>query len=268
MTGERGSDHPLELRDVVAVRGGDRVLDGGSFAVARHRINVLIGPSGVGKTLCVRMLVGLERPDSGLVLMGGRDCELMTDAELRKERRGMSVMLQGATLFAGGVFMNDSVYENVAFPLRARESLGRRELDRRVKGWLGDLGLSERAPALPGELSAGMQRRVALARALVSGSETVILDGLETGIDVPMRRTIADAIRARQRESGATYLIVSHDADLVRRLADVLIVLRRGRVEQIGAVEAVLADPGSFAARFLVGDTESGLGMASERPGA
>ena len=257
----------LAAVDLVAAYDGRRVLHGITLPVARGQVTVLMGPSGAGKTTCVRHLVGLSTPSSGRALINGRDIRCLTDDQLRAEQRRMSVMLQGSALFGGGLGWSLSVFENVAYPLRVRGRVGEDEVTRRVGERLAQVGLEERADLPLSDLSAGMVQRVSLARALVSNSEIVVLDSPETGVDGVRMNAVIDVIGAAHRDTGATFLVATHDVGLARAIGDTLAVIRAGRIVALGPVDVVLRDEWGFAGRFVRGDPESGLGMTDVMEG-
>lgn len=263
-----GVDHALAAVDLVARYDGRRVLHGVTLPVARGQVTVLMGPSGAGKTTCVRHLVGLSTPAEGRALIDGRDIQELTDDELREQQRRMSVMLQGTTLFGGGLGWSLTVFENVAYPLRARTRLAEAELALRVRRRLAQVGLEERADLPLSDLSAGMVQRVSLARALVSNSEIVVLDSPETGVDGVRINAVIDGIRSAHLETGATFLVATHHEQLARAIGDTLAIIRAGRIVAYGRVDDVLRDESGFAARFVRGDPASGLGMTDVLEGA
>lgn len=258
---------PLAAVDLVGGYEGRRVLHGVTLPVEQGRITVLMGPSGAGKTTCVRHLVGLSLPWEGRVLVHDRDIRELTDDALRSEQRRMSVMLQGSTLFGGGLAWSLSVFENVAYPLRLRTTLGEDAIAERVRGRLAQVGMADHADAPLSSLSAGMVQRVSLARALVSESEIVVLDSPETGVDGVCLHAVIEAIRAAHRDTRATFLIATHHLELTRALADVLAVIRAGRIEAIGPPDLVVGDDEGFAAHFVRGHPGDGLTMADAAEG-
>lgn len=251
---------PLELVDVVSILKGRVVLDGVNLALTPGRLTVLIGPSGAGKTVCVKHLVGLMTPARGQALSEGRDLAFIDYRARREMRHELSLMQQGSTLFTCGLFGNLDVYENVAYPLRRRESWDEDELDDRVWTLLDRVGLAGHAYARPHMLSGGMARRIALARALVSRSPVTIIDDLDSGVDGVRLTALADLVHEHQRETGCAMLVTTHDEGLARDLGDELAVLHRGRIDQLGPPAEILDQPG-FAAQFMSGDTACQLTM-------
>ena len=257
----------LAAVDLVGGYDGRRVLDGLTLFVRQGRITVVMGPSGAGKTTCVRHLVGLALPWSGRVLLDGRDTRQMTDEQLRGEQQKLSVMLQGSALFGAGLAWSLSVFDNVAYPLRSRSSLREPDVAERVRRSLRQVGLVQQEQTPLGSLSAGMVQRVSLARALVSGSPTVVLDSPDTGVDSVRMHAVADAVKAAHAETGATFLIATHHAGLARAVGQDLAVLRAGRIIDHGPVDEVLRDADRFPAQFLRGDPASGLAMTDDLEG-
>jgi iron(III) transport system ATP-binding protein len=228
-----------------------RAVDGASLRVEHGRLVALLGPSGSGKTTLLRMIAGFERPDAGTVTVGGRTVAGPRDwVEPEKRRIGM-VFQQGA------LFPHLTVARNVGFGA-AR--------DERVGETLELVGLGGRARAYPHELSGGERQRVALARALAADPEVILLDEPFAALDAGLRESLREAVAGILRRAGASALLVTHDQAEALSLADAVVVLRDGRVEQTGSPEEVYERPGSrWVAEFLgeadvlPGTAEAGL---------
>lgn len=222
----------IELVGVRTAFDGRWVLRGVDFAVPRGAITVLLGPSGVGKTTCVRHILGLEPPDEGTVLFDGREPDW---GEL-----SLGVALQGAGVYGSALWGSMTVAENLAFQLRSLRDLPDEAVERRVGEALAEVGLDGHGDQLPDSLSGGMLKRAALARALISQPEIAVLDSVDIGIDHARLSELARLIADLQSASGATYLITTHNMALANRLADHAIVLWEGRVLQSGPAADVL----------------------------
>lgn len=224
----------------VAVGGGEG--DGVSVTAGDGEFLVLLGPSGCGKTTLLRMLAGLERPDEGSIWIGRRDVTRLPSAERR-----CGVVFQSYALFP-----NLSALGNVAFGVP--RSVGRAERSRRAAAMLDQVGLREHADKYPSQLSGGQQQRVALARALAQDPALLLLDEPLSALDAEVRQTLRGLIREVQRRLGVTTVMVTHDQDEAMELADRVVVMNRGRVEQVGSPREVYDRPGSvFVASFLGG---------------
>lgn len=261
------ADGPLAAVDLGASYAGRQVLHGVTLSATHGQITVLVGPSGAGKSTCIRHMVGLAMPSEGRTFINGRDTFTLSDDELRDEQQNMSVMLQGSTLYGGGLSWSLSVFENVALPLRVRTRLSDAAVRVRVVQKLEYFGLEDRADVPLSDLSAGMVQRVSLARALVSDSAIVVLDSPETGVDGVRMNAVIDGIRAAHRDTGATFLIATHHVDLARALADKLAVIRAGRIVADGPLDEVMRDPSGFASRFARGEPVEGLAMTDQLEG-
>jgi phospholipid/cholesterol/gamma-HCH transport system ATP-binding protein len=225
------AEHPaIELEGVVAKFGSARVLDDVDLSVKAGAITVLMGPSGAGKTVTIKHILGLMKPNKGKVLVEGRNLATLDDEELNALRRGMGVVLQGTLPFTCGLFYSLNVFENVAFPLRQRTRLTEDQLRALTLNTLGLVGLRDRADAMPEHLSAGMTKRVALARALALEPRIMIVDDFDSGLDGVRLALLVDLLTDTQRETGCTLLVTTHDMDAARRLADHAAVIHEGRI--------------------------------------
>jgi phospholipid/cholesterol/gamma-HCH transport system ATP-binding protein len=220
----------IELEGVVAKFGSARVLDDVSLSVKSGAVTVLMGASGAGKTVTIKHILGLMKPSKGKVLVEGRNLATLDDEELNALRRGMGVVLQGALPFTCGLFYSLSVFENVAFPLRQRTRLTEEQIRAVTLNNLGLVGLRDRADAMPEHLSAGMTKRVALARALALEPRIMIVDDFDSGLDGVRLALLVDLLTETQRETGCTLLVTTHDMDAARRLADHAAVIHEGRI--------------------------------------
>jgi len=257
------SDAPIELSNVVKKFGSERVLDGVDLAVPRGAITVLIGPSGAGKTVTIKHLLGLMRPSSGVVRIEGKNLAAISEDELNELRRNMSVVLQGALPFTCGLFYSLNVFENVAFPLRDRRRWPADEIERVVMVHLDMVGLRERAKAMPEQLSAGECKRTALARALALEAGIVIIDDFDSGLDGVRLGLLCDLIADLQRDSQSTVLVTTHDMTAARRLADYAAVIHEGRIVASGDSDTVFGSSEPFLRQFIAGDVSGPLQLRS-----
>jgi phospholipid/cholesterol/gamma-HCH transport system ATP-binding protein len=251
------SADPIELRNVVKTLGSERILDGIDLKVPAGGITVLLGPSGAGKTVTIKHVVGLVDPTSGSVRIEGKDLARITEEELNEIRRGMSVVLQGTLPFTCGLFYSLNVHENVAFALRARTRWPEERIHEVTMDHLEMVGLRDRADDMPDVLSAGMSKRVALARALALEARIVIIDDFDSGIDRVRLALLCELIHDVQRRSGATFLVTTHDMSAARKLADYAALIHEGRIVASGDADEVFDSDQPLVHQFVTGD-ESG----------
>jgi phospholipid/cholesterol/gamma-HCH transport system ATP-binding protein len=256
---DRQPEAPIELVELVKELGSERVLDGVDLAVPHGAITVLLGPSGAGKTVTIKHVVGLLQPSAGVVRVEGRDLAAISEAELYEVRRGMSVMLQGSLPFSCGLFDSLSVYENVAYGLRERTRWSPERIDRVTMDHLQMVGLGEYAQSMPAEVSAGMRKRTALARALALEARIVIIDDFDSGIDSVRLALLCELIRDVQRRAGATFLVTTHDMTAARELADYAAVMRDGRIVASGDADAVFGSGDPFVHQLIAGERSGPL---------
>jgi phospholipid/cholesterol/gamma-HCH transport system ATP-binding protein len=243
----------IELAEVVKDFGRERVLHGVELAVPTGAITVLMGPSGAGKTVTVSHVVGLVRPTAGTVRVEGNDLAAISEDELNQIRRGMGVVLQGTLPFTCGLFWSLSVYENVAFPLRDRTRWSPERIHRVTMEHLEMVGLGDRAPDMPDQLSAGMCKRTALARALALEPRILIVDDFDSGIDGVRLALLCELIRDLQRRNQATVLLTTHDMTAARKLADYAAVIHQGRIVASGHAEAVFGSTDHLVHQLVTG---------------
>jgi ABC-type Fe3+/spermidine/putrescine transport system ATPase subunit len=238
----RGAGLPLRVAGIRKSYGTGLALDGITLDLAPGAFNTLLGPSGCGKTTLLRIVAGFVEPDEGRVYIGGED---RTDAPAWKRRIGF--VFQSYALWP-----HMSVFDNVAYGLRLRR-LSRDEVADRVGKALGAMDLAGAGARHPGQLSGGQQQRVALARALVLEPEVLLLDEPLSSLDARLRVEMRRQIRAVQRAAGITTLYVTHDQEEALELSDYVVVMSRGRVEQVGAPQEVYRRPQSAAVATFLG---------------
>jgi phospholipid/cholesterol/gamma-HCH transport system ATP-binding protein len=248
--------HPaaaVELRQVVKNLGSEPVLRGVDLVVPAGATTVLLGPSGAGKTVTVKHIVGLVRPSSGFVWVEGRNLATLSNDELNEVRRGISVVLQGTLPFSCGLFFSLNVYENVAFALRERNRWPEERVHQVTMEHLEMVGLGDRADAMPDQLSSGMCKRTAIARALALEARIVIIDDFDSGIDGVRLALLCELLRDVQQGTGATFLVTTHDMAAARTLADYAAVIHDGRIVASGAADAVFGSTEPLARQLVTG---------------
>jgi phospholipid/cholesterol/gamma-HCH transport system ATP-binding protein len=226
------------------------VLKGLSLALAEGETLVVMGGSGSGKTVMLRCLAGLLRPDSGQVLAFGRRIDRLTEEELLPIRRRMGYVFQGAALFD-----SLTVLDNVAFPLREHTSLGAAAIRERVLRVLARVGLgAEVLGLLPAELSGGMRKRVGIARALAVEPDVLLFDEPTAGLDPTNAKMVAELIAEVGSDVCDTALVVTHDLELTRTVADRVAVLIDGRFAAVGPLAELEATSDDAVQAFLAGE--------------
>jgi phospholipid/cholesterol/gamma-HCH transport system ATP-binding protein len=261
------SSSAIELVDVVKRFGAERVLKGVDLAVPQGAITVLLGPSGAGKTVTISHVFGLIQPTSGVVRVEGKDLAELSEDELYALRRRMSAVLQGTLPFTCGLFYSLNVYENVAFALRARNGRWSEDQVHRVTmDHLGMVGLRDRAGDMPDALSAGMSKRVALARALALDARIVVIDDFDSGIDGVRLALLCELIRDMQRRTEATYLVTTHDMAAARELADHVAVIHDGRIAATGTADSVFDSTDPLVHQLVSGEVSGRSSSARGSP--
>lgn len=233
-----GRDEHVVVRDLVKRFGETVVLDRVSMTIHRGQTAVIIGGSGAGKTTLLRILIGLEKPTSGSVFIDGEDIAPLSGFAMNRVRKKFGMVFQYSALLD-----SLTVMENVAFPLVEHTKLKKRMIEDKVLTTLETLGLQRSdAKKSPAELSGGMRKRVALARALMLEPEILIYDEPTSGLDPLTSRMVDDLIEETRERYGITSVVISHDMASTFRIAHQAFLLIRGKVAAAGAPEA-LADP-------------------------
>jgi phospholipid/cholesterol/gamma-HCH transport system ATP-binding protein len=246
----------LETRGLRKSFGTFHVLAGVDLAVPEGVISTLLGPSGTGKSVLLKHVVGLLAPDGGDIFVRGRSMSAMTASAVTALRREVGVMFQD-----GALFSSMTVFDNVAFPLRQHTDLREPDVRELVDEQLLSVGLQDAANRLPAQLSGGMRKRAGLARAMVLEPSLMLCDEPDSGLD-PVRTTLlGELLMARHDEVGGTMLVVTHDIELARLVSDHVSVIWQGEILTSGPAERVFASDHPFVHQFLAGHPVGPLAM-------
>jgi len=234
------------FRDVSISFAGRAVLEDVSFSVNRGETLCILGRSGVGKSVALRMLMGFLQPDSGSIWVEGKEIVGLGEEGMRAIRRRVTMVFQN-----GALFDSLSVRENVAFPLRERGGLEEEQVRQVVDRLIGLVGAEDVADALPASLSTGRRRAVAIARALAAQPEVVLYDEPTTMVDPIIARRLGDLIQRLKRQLGFTSIVVTHDMRFAARLADRILFLDQGRARFFGPLGDFVALKDPHIQQFL-----------------
>ncbi len=246
----------IRCLDVHKRLGGVSVLNGLNVAIPDETITVVLGPSGTGKSVLIKHLIGLMFPDSGNIIVKGQSVPTLTMPELLALRRRIGVLFQDGALFG-----SMSVFDNVAFPLRQHTDMAEAQISKLVKERLSDVGLAEAIDYLPSQLSGGMRKRAGFARALVMEPEIVIFDEPDSGLDPVRTALLCELIQEMHGIHGGTYIVVTHDIASARRIGEYIALLWRGRIVEAGDAERMFSSENPFVRQFLSGSAEGPLRM-------
>jgi phospholipid/cholesterol/gamma-HCH transport system ATP-binding protein len=253
---EHGGTDAIEVIDLVKQFGRTRILNGLNLGLPDDQISMVLGPSGTGKSVLIKHLVGLLYPDSGDVLVHGESIPNMTDDELFEVRKKFGLLFQDGALFGS---MN--VYDNVAFPLRQHTDKGEDEIAEICNRRLKEVGLAEAFDKAPNELSGGMRKRAGFARALVLDPAIVMFDEPDSGLDPVRTALLCELIREVHEENGGCYMVISHDLGTARRIADFIAVLWKGKIVESGPKEELFNSDNEFVSQFLNAEVTGPLAM-------
>jgi phospholipid/cholesterol/gamma-HCH transport system ATP-binding protein len=244
------SGHYLEFKNVSKAFGDHDVLKDVSFFVEQGETAVIMGRSGVGKSVSLKLLLGFLQPDAGQIVVAGEDVTRYTEEQFAKIRRRVTMVFQ-----SGALFDSLTVGENVAFPLVGRsDSQPQDEIDRRVKELLEMLEVGEFADRLPGDLPTGTKRTIAIARALAEDPEAILYDEPTTMVDPLMAAHVSDLILKLKKSLQKTSIVVTHDTHLAKKLADRVIFLNECRVAFFGTWKEFEGSKDPFLHNFLQQD--------------
>jgi phospholipid/cholesterol/gamma-HCH transport system ATP-binding protein len=246
----------IECHDVHKAFGPAKILDGLEVSFPDGMISVLLGPSGTGKSVLVRHLMGLMFPDRGDVLVQGASVPKMKLSELLAMRTNFGVCFQDGALLG-----SMTVFDNVAFPLRQHTDLTEPEIREVVEHRLMQVGLRDAGDRRPSELSGGMRKRAGFARALVLEPEIMLFDEPDSGLDPIRTALLCELIQEVHAEQGGAYVVITHNIAAARRVGEYLAVLWKGRTVQAGEASDMFASEDPFVRQFLAGEAAGPLGM-------
>lgn len=244
-------NEPLIVFDHVSISfNGRPVLEDVSFNVCRGQTLCILGRSGVGKSVSLRMLMGFLKPDEGTIRVEGQEITNFSEEEMRAVRKRVTMVFQN-----GALFDSLSVRENIAFPLREHGGLDEDQVQQLVDRLIGLVGAEDAADLFPASLSTGRKRAVAMARALAAQPEVVLYDEPTTMVDPIIARRLGDLIQRLKQQLGFTSIVVTHDMRFAERLADTVLFLHEGRAQFFGPLKAFVTSSDPYIQQFLTLDT-------------
>ncbi|MFJ8816611.1 ABC transporter ATP-binding protein [Amycolatopsis thermoflava] len=250
------AEHSVRIKDVRKAFGSFQVLTGLNLDFVDNAITTILGPSGTGKSVLLKHIVGLLEPDHGEVSVFGQNIWKISERERQELRKRFGVLFQDGALFGS---MN--IYDNVAFPLRKHTDMRESEIRDVVMARLEEVGLAAAVNKAPGEVSGGMKKRAGFARALVLNPSVVMFDEPDSGLDPVRTSLLNDLIIKMHAEHGGTYVLVTHDIRTARKVSDYIGVLWKGKLIHYGKAEDAFNSDMPFVRQFLSGASAGPLGM-------
>jgi phospholipid/cholesterol/gamma-HCH transport system ATP-binding protein len=250
----------ISIRELTKSFGPQTVLEDITFDIPKRKITLILGPSGTGKSVFLKHLVGLLKPDRGEIWIDGKNVPVLSEKHLYEVRRKFGVLFQDGALFGS---MN--VYDNVAFPLREHTKKREGEINDIVTEKLTMVGLTGAERKLPGEISGGMKKRAGLARALVLDPEIVLFDEPDSGLDPVRTAFLNELILDLNRQLDATFVVVTHDIATAKNVADYIGMLYRRNLVKFGPAAQMFASEIPVVRQFLAGATDGPIGMSEEK---
>jgi phospholipid/cholesterol/gamma-HCH transport system ATP-binding protein len=262
-----GRPDAVEFIDTYKSFGRSHILRGLNMGLPEGMVSMILGPSGTGKSVCIKHMVGLLYPDKGDILVHGESVPNMPDDDLFDMRKKFGLLFQDGALFG-----SMDLFDNVAFPLRQHTEKGEDEIEDIVMRRLNEVGLGHSRQKMPNELSGGMRKRAGFARALVLEPDIVLFDEPDSGLDpvrtallgeliLEIHRDMMDEAKEKQREHLPTFCVITHDIMSARRVADYINVLWKGRIVEAGPAEDMLNSENPFIRQFLSGESQGPLTM-------
>ena len=241
----------IQIIDLHKKFGENHVLRGVSLTVNRGESFALIGASGKGKSVLLKHLIGLMKPDKGQVLVDGEDIGQMRGRQLKSLKDRFGIVFQ-----FGALFDSLTVYENVAFPLQEKTKHSAAEIDKIVRRELANVDLEEAADNYPAQISGGMRKRVAVARCMVMNPEVILFDEPTTGLDPVISNSIYNMIQNLRNTDNLTSFIISHDIPGIFKVVDRVAMLHEGKIVAIGTAEEIQNSDNPVVRKFLMGEIE------------
>ncbi|MFH1701880.1 MAG: ABC transporter ATP-binding protein [Nitrospirota bacterium] len=241
----------IEIIDLHKSFNGQKVLNGVNLKIAEKEVVTIMGISGCGKSVLIKHIIGLLMPDRGSISIEGVDITRLDTKELDKIRERLGVLFQG-----GALFDSLTVYGNIAFPLREKTKLSKGEIRDRVMNALEDVGLKGMGKKYPGELSGGMKKRVAVARALITEPAIVLFDEPTTGLDPIIASSIHVLIKSTHKKYGYTGVVISHEVPKIFEITDKVAMLHNGIIIEVGTPEEIQNSTNLIVRQFITGSHE------------
>jgi len=241
----------IKLVNIRKAFNGQKVLNGLNLTIGNKELVAIVGQSGSGKSVLLKHLIGIIKPDKGRILIEGIDMTAAKGRDLDEIRGRFGVVFQ-----EGALFDSLTVYENIGFPLREKTKLHKDEIRERVWHALEDVGLKEMGNKYPAEISGGMKRRVALARALITEPAIVLFDEPTTGLDPIISSSIHRLIMKTHKKYGFTGVIISHEIPEIFAVADKVAMLYNGTIIEFGTPEEFRNSVNSYVRQFITGSLE------------
>jgi len=241
----------IEVNNLTFSRGSRKIFDNLNLTIPKGKVTAIMGPSGTGKTTLLKLIAGQLQPDSGEVLVKGLNIHQLSRKKLYELRRIMGMLFQ-----SGALLTDFNVFENIAFPLREHTKLPDEILNRLVKMKLQAVGLRGAQKLMPSELSGGMSRRAALARAIVLDPEIIFYDEPFTGQDPIALGVLVDLIKKLNQSLNLTSIVVSHDVHEIMSIADHVCILSEGKVVAAGSPQELLGLGNDFVEQFINGNPD------------
>ena len=251
-----GEPAPMSVRNLHKAFGSFKILRGLDLEFRDNAITTILGPSGTGKSVLIKHLVGLLEPDQGEVVIFGQDMWRITERERYELRKRFGVLFQDGALFGS---MN--VYDNTAFPLRKHTDKSEKEIRDIVMSNLVEVGLEAAVGKFPSEVSGGMRKRAGFARALVMNPDIVLFDEPDSGLDPVRTSLLCDLILKIHAEQGGCYMIVTHDIRSAKKVSDYVGLIWKGEVVHYGDAAGAFGSDDPFVRQFLAGESAGPLGM-------
>ena len=250
------SDAIISIRGVTKSFGSHTVLRDVTFDVPRGKTTAIMGPSGTGKSVMLKVIIGLLKPENGQILVDGEPIVGVREKDVFRIRRKFGVLFQDGALFG-----SMSLYDNIAFPLREHTGKTEREIRGIVLTKAELVGLVDHLAKLPGEVSGGMRKRAGLARALVLDPQIILFDEPDSGLDPVRVAYLDDLVNTAQHETGATFFVITHNIQSVMRTADYMGLLFRSRLVAFGSKASMTSSTDPIVQQFLAGQAEGPIGM-------
>jgi len=246
----------ISVRGVTKRFGSHTVLNDVTFDVPRGKTTAIMGPSGTGKSVMLKVIIGLLRPEAGQILVDGEPIVGVRERDVFRIRRKFGVLFQDGALFG-----SMSLFDNIAFPLREHTDKSDREIRPIVLQKAELVGLVDHLAKLPGEVSGGMRKRAGLARALVLEPQIILFDEPDSGLDPVRVAYLDDLVNTAQTETGATFFVITHNIQSVMRTAHYMGLLFRSRLVAFGSKADMTASEDPIVRQFLAGDAAGPIGM-------